>query len=105
MAAAFIEFTNVQQHSVMPFVDFEGVKANEIYDGSLMNGVKHLDASSGWGLRVTCVWVKTCRLSNSVIDTPRTTAETEKNENLPWKERVRDGKHFFLEESGYAYVF
>lgn len=49
MAAAFTEFTKVQQSSVMPFVDFEGVKANEIYDGIVMNGVKHLDASSGWG--------------------------------------------------------
>ena len=46
MAAAFTEFTKVQQRSVMPFVDFEGVKANEIYDGIVMNGVKHLDASS-----------------------------------------------------------
>jgi len=36
MAAAFTEFTEVQQRSVMPFVDFEDVKANEIYDGIVM---------------------------------------------------------------------
>lgn len=66
MAVAFTKFTKVQQRSVMPFVDFEGVKANEIYDGIVMNGVKHLDASSSWSLRASCVWVKTGRLSNSV---------------------------------------
>ena len=65
MAAVFTEFTKVQQRSVMPFVDFEGVKANEIYDGIVMNGVKHLEASSCWRLRATCVWVKNGRLSNS----------------------------------------
>jgi len=66
MAAAFTGFTKVQQRFVMPFVDFEGVKANEIYDGIVMNGVKYLDASSGWGLRASRVWVRTVRLSNSV---------------------------------------
>jgi hypothetical protein len=66
MAVAFTEFTKAQQRSMMPFVDFEGVKANEIYDGIVMNGVKHLDASSSWGLLASCVWVKTGRLSNSV---------------------------------------
>jgi hypothetical protein len=66
VAAAFTEFTKVQQRSVMPCVDFEGVKANEIYDGIVTNGVKHLDASSVRGLRASCVWVKTGRLSNRV---------------------------------------
>jgi hypothetical protein len=50
----------------MSFVDLEGVKANEIYDGVVMKGVKHLDASSVRGLCALCVWVKTGRLSNSV---------------------------------------
>ena len=66
MPVAFTESTKVQQRSVMPFVDFEGAKANEIYDGIVMNGVKHLDESSSWGLRASCVWVKTDRLSNRV---------------------------------------
>jgi hypothetical protein len=72
MTAAFTEFTKAQHRSGMTFVDFESVKANEIYDGIVMNGAKHMDASSGWGLRASCVWVKTCRLSNVVS---RTTQE------------------------------
>jgi hypothetical protein len=45
---------------------FDGLKAGDIYDGVVVNGLKHLDAISGWRLSATCFWVKTGRLSNRV---------------------------------------